>query len=79
MLLTRVDPRSIREGREAVQAFGEMGVPVFNSIVREYKAHSDAAARRVPITKFRGRYQKAAESDYRAVLAELLKDLEGQA
>lgn len=78
VLLTRVDPRSIREGRAAVEALEEMGIPVFKTIVREYKAHSNAAGRRVPITRWRGRYQKAAESDYRAVVDELLEALAGR-
>lgn len=78
VLLTRVDPRSIREGREAVEALEEIGIPAFKAIVREYKAHSNAAGRRVPITQFRGPYQKAAEGDYRAVLEELLKEMEGR-
>ena len=76
VLLTRVDPRSIREGRGAIEALEEMGIPVFKAIVREYKAHSNAAGRRMPITSFRGPYQKAAESDYRSVLKELLNDME---
>lgn len=75
VLLTRVDPRSIREGRSAVEALKKQRVPVFKTIVREYKAHSNAALQRVPITTWRGRYQAAAESDYRKVLDELLEAL----
>ena len=76
VLLTRVDPRSIGEGRSAVEALDRQRIPVFKAIVREYKAHANAALQRVPITKWRGRYQEAAEGDYREVLAELLDALE---
>lgn len=76
VLLTRVDPRSIKEGRSAVEALDEQGIGVFAAIVREYKAHANAALQRVPITKLRGSYQTAAEADYRNVLSELYKALE---
>jgi len=77
VLLVRVDPRSVTEAKSVLQALRAAGVPIFKTFIRQYKAHERAALDGVPITQWRGPFQDQAQGDYKRVVKELLKDLEG--
>jgi chromosome partitioning protein len=77
VLLTRVDARSRGEAEEARGALAEAGIPVFDGMVREYKAHRTASLLGIPISRFGLRRGRNAEDDYRRVAGELLGDLDG--
>lgn len=74
VLLTRVDPRSIKEAREAQKTLLELGIPTCQAFIRAYKAHERAALEGVPITQWQGRNAREAEADYRQVLDEVRQD-----
>jgi chromosome partitioning protein len=74
VLLTKVDSRSLNEALEAQKTLLELGIPVFNTFIRAYKAHERAALDGVAITKLRGNNAREAESDYRGVTDELQRD-----
>ncbi|WP_373693674.1 AAA family ATPase [Limnofasciculus baicalensis] len=74
VLLTRVDSRSLREALEAQNTLMELGVPIFHTFVRAYKAHERAALQGVSITKWRGENAREAKSDYCRVADELQRD-----
>lgn len=76
VLLVRVDPRSRAEAAQVLEALRAAEIPAFSAFVRSYKAHERAALEGLPITAWGGPYQAEAESDYRAVAAELLRELE---
>ena len=76
VLLTRVDPRSLREALEAQNTLMELGVPAFHSFVRAYKAHERAALEGLPITQWKGKQSKEAKSDYYRVVNEIKRDWE---
>ncbi len=78
VLLTRVDARSRGEAKEAREALAGAGIPVFESLVREYKAHRTASLLGIPISRLGLRRGRNAEDDYRRVADELLKDLDGR-
>jgi chromosome partitioning protein len=77
VLLTRVDARSRGEAEEARGALAGAGIPVFGSMVREYKAHRTASLLGIPIGGLGQRRGRNAEEDYRRVAGELLGDLDG--
>jgi len=74
VLLTRVDPRSLGEAREAQKTLMELGIPTYNAFVRAYKAHERAALDGMPITQWRGKQAREAEADYRRVIHEIQQD-----
>ena len=74
VLLTKVDTRSLREAIEAQNTLLQLGIPACNAFVRIYKAHERAALDGVPITQWRGKNAREAESDYRRVADELQRD-----
>ncbi|MEM9511447.1 MAG: ParA family protein [Cyanobacteria bacterium J06642_2] len=74
VLLTRVDPRSVRETLDAQNTLLELGIPAFHAFVRSYKAHERAALDGKAITQWRGKQAREAESDYRRVADELERD-----
>ena len=74
VLLTKVDPRSLRETLEAQNTLLELGIPACHAFVRSYKAHKRAVLEGVPITEWRGRHAREAEADYRRVAEELQRD-----
>ncbi len=76
VLLTRVDARSRGEAEEAREALAGAGIPVFENLVREYKAHRTASLLGHPISRLGLRRGRNAEDDYRRVASELLKDLD---
>lgn len=76
VLLVRVDPRSVREALDTLEALRAASIPAFNAFVRQYKAHERAALEGVPVTAWRGPFQAQAEADYRRVTDEMLRDLE---
>jgi chromosome partitioning protein len=77
VLLTRVDARSRGEAEEARGALVGAGIPVFDGMVREYKAHRTASLLGIPISRLGLRRGRNAEDDYRRVADELLADLDG--
>jgi chromosome partitioning protein len=77
VLLTRVDARSRGEAEEARGALAGAGIPVFEGMVREYKAHRTASLLGIPVSGLRLRRGRNAEDDYRRVADELLADLDG--
>ena len=76
VLLTRVDARSRGEAEEAREALAGAGIPVFENLVREYKAHRTASLLGLPISRLGLRRGRNAEDDYRRMASELLKDLD---
>jgi len=76
VLLTRVDARSRGEAEEARGALAGAGIPVFDGMVREYKAHRTASLLGIPISGLGIRRGRNAEDDYRGVAGELLRDLD---
>jgi chromosome partitioning protein len=77
VLLTRVDARSRGEAEEARGALAGAGIPVFEDMVREYKAHRTASLLGIPVSRLGLRRSRNAKDDYRRVAGELLADLEG--
>lgn len=76
VLLTRVDPRSLREALEAQNTLMELGIPAFHAFVRAYKAHERAALEGQPIMGMKGKQSKEAASDYYRVVDEINRDWE---
>jgi len=74
VLLTRVDPRSIAEATEAQRTLTELGIPVFSTVIRSYKAHERAALEGLPLTLWRGPHAREALTDYQEVVAQLQHD-----
>ncbi|OUL22687.1 chromosome partitioning protein ParA [Nostoc sp. RF31YmG] len=74
VLLTKVDTRSLGEAVEAQNTLMRLGIPAFKTFIRAYKAHERAALEGVPITQWRGKHAREAESDYRRVADELQLD-----
>jgi chromosome partitioning protein len=74
ILLNKVDPRSINESLDAQKSLMDSEIPVFNSFIRAYKVHERAPQDGVPIIQVKGRNAKAAASDYRKVVDELLRE-----
>ncbi|MBD2092086.1 ParA family protein [Microcoleus sp. FACHB-1515] len=74
VLLTRVDPRSINEAKEAQSTLMELGIPACRAFIRAYKAHERSALEGVAITQWRGRQAKEAAADYRRVATEIQQD-----
>lgn len=74
VLLTKVDPRSLRETLEAQNTLLELGIPACHAFVRSYKAHERAVLEGVPVTQWRGKHGREAEADYRRVTEELQRD-----
>ena len=74
VVLTRVNPRSLREAREAQKTLMELGIPACNTLVRAYKAHERAALEGMAITQWRGRNALEAKTDYRRVIYEIQQD-----
>lgn len=76
VLLTRVDPRSLREALEAQNTLRELGIPAFHAFVRAYKAHERAALEGTPITQWKGKQSKEAQADYYRVVDEIKREWE---
>jgi chromosome partitioning protein len=75
VLLTKVDSRSLKETLEAQNTLMELGIPACHAFVRSYKAHERSVLDGVAITHWKGKQAKEAESDYRRVADELLREL----
>lgn len=76
VLLTRVDPRSLREALDAQNTLMELGIPTFHAFVRSYKVHERAALEGLSIQKLQGKYSKEAKADYDRVVDEIQRDWE---
>jgi chromosome partitioning protein len=74
VLLTKVDPRSLKETLEAQNTLLELGIPACHAFVRHYKAHERAVLEGMPVTQWRGKNAREAEADYRRVAEELQRD-----
>ncbi|MGH2413409.1 MAG: ParA family protein [Microcystaceae cyanobacterium] len=74
VLLTKVDPRSLKETLEAQNTLLELGIPACHAFVRIYKAHERAVLEGVPVKQWRGKNAHEAEADYRRVAEELERD-----
>jgi chromosome partitioning protein len=74
VLLTKVDPRSIKEAHDAQQTLQELGIPVCTAFIRAYKAHERAALEGKTILQWQGRNTNQAGSDYHQVVEEIEKD-----
>lgn len=75
VLLTKVDSRSLNETLEAQNTLLELGIPAYHAFVRSYKAHERSVLDGVAITQWKGKNAKEAQSDYRRVVDELLREL----
>lgn len=76
VLLTRVDPRSIKEAREAQETLMELDIPACQAFVRSYKAHERAALEGVTIFQWQGKNSRLAATDYRHVAQEIQDDIQ---
>jgi chromosome partitioning protein len=74
VLLTKVDPRSIKEAHDAQATLQELGIPVCSAFIRAYKAHERAAIEGKTILQWQGRNTDQAGSDYLMVVEEIEKD-----
>jgi chromosome partitioning protein len=74
VLLTRVNPRGLREAQEAQQTLIECGISVCKSVVRSYKAHERAALEGLAVSQWQGKNAEQAAADYRNVVDEIGKD-----
>jgi chromosome partitioning protein len=74
VLLTKVDPRSLKETLEAQNTLLQLGIPVCHAFIRNYKAHERAVLEGTPITQWRGKNAREAEADYRRVTEEIQRD-----
>ncbi len=74
VLLTRVDPRSIRETKEAQETLAECNIPACQGVIRSYKAHERAALEGISVVRWRGKQSHAAQADYRQVANEIQQD-----
>ncbi len=74
VLLTKVNPRSTTEAKEAQKTLTELGIPAFNTFIRAYKAHERATLEGRSIIQWRGKNAREAESDYRSVIDEIMQD-----
>jgi chromosome partitioning protein len=74
VLLTKVDPRSLNDAFDAQKSLMDAGIPVFNALIRAYKAHERAPLDGIPITQAKGKNAKEAASDYQRVADELLRE-----
>jgi chromosome partitioning protein len=73
ILLTRVPPKPNTDGEAAREMLSDLGFPLFEGYIREYIAHSKAAALGVPVFKVKAdRYAQEAWKDYEAVCRELV-------
>ncbi len=75
VLLTKVDSRSLKETIDAQNTLLELGIPACHAFIRSYKAHERSVLDGVAITQWKGKQGKEAESDYRRVAEELLREL----
>lgn len=75
VLLTKVDSRSLNETLDAQNTLLELGIPACHAFVRDYKAHERSVLEGVAITHWKGKHAKEAQSDYRRVAEELLREL----
>lgn len=73
VLLTRVHPSAARTAQQAQEELTALGLAVLPTVVRAYAAHTEAAARGVPVTRAPGATARKAEGDYRNVLSALLQ------
>ncbi|MEM9136512.1 MAG: ParA family protein [Cyanobacteria bacterium P01_F01_bin.42] len=76
VLLTRVDPRSLREALEAQNTLMELGIPAFHAFVRAYKAHERAALEGQPVMRMKNKQSREASADYYRVVDEINRDWE---
>jgi len=60
VLLALVPPKPSRDGEEAHAALTQAGYPVFNTLIRRFKAFEDAATAGVPVSELTGN-PRAAE------------------
>ncbi|MEB3312419.1 MAG: ParA family protein [Snowella sp.] len=75
VLLTKVDSRSLKETLEAQNTLLELGIPACHAFVRSYKAHERSVLEGLAITDWKGKNSREAESDYRRVTEEILREL----
>ena len=74
VLLTKVDPRSLRETLEAQNTLLELGINVCHAFIRSYKAHERSVLDGLPVNQWRGKHAREAETDYRRATEELQRD-----
>ena len=74
VVLTKVDPRSIKEAIDAQNTLLELNIATCHAFVRLYKAYEKAVLEGVAITKSKEKQAREAETDYRRVVEELKRD-----
>lgn len=77
ILLTKVDTRQINNAFDAQASLIDRGFQVFISMIRAYAAHEQASFKGVPINQYKGKNAGEAAADYRRMLNELMRELEG--
>jgi chromosome partitioning protein len=73
VLLTKVDPRSVREAMDALFELALVKIPYFRTFIRSYKVHERAASAGLPMNLLSGAYQRKALFDYWGVSNELIR------
>jgi chromosome partitioning protein len=74
VLLTKVNPRGLREAQEAQQTLLECQIPVYYTVIRNLKIHERAAMAGLPISQYKSQAAAPATDDYRCVVNEIWKD-----
>jgi chromosome partitioning protein len=74
VVLTQVDPRRLNDALDAQKTLMECGIPAFSSIIRSYTAHEKAVLDGVSITQVKSKNAREAESDYRRLADELMRE-----
>lgn len=74
VVLTKVDPRSIKEAIEAQNTLLELDIATCHAFIRLYKSYEKAVLEGLSITQLKGKQAKEAETDYRRVVEELKRD-----
>ena len=74
VLLTKVNPRGLREAQEAQQTLLECQIPVYYTVIRNLKIHERAAMAGLPISQYKIQAAAPAAADYRCVVNEIWKD-----
>jgi chromosome partitioning protein len=74
VLLTKVNPRGLREAQEAQQTLLECQIPVYYTVIRNLKIHERAAMAGLPISQYKSQSAAPAAADYRCVVNEIWKD-----
>lgn len=72
-MLTIVPPKPSRDGEEVFSILSEAGLPVFETVIRRYKAFQKAALDGLLVKDVSDPYASEAWRDYKAIAIEVLR------